>query len=914
MSYVWTALSFLLLFCGKARASGNTVELQIRHQEPTMVERGTPFELSFTVPGINPRDIKDAYVCYRPGDQIAYVQRQAVLSSSEIKARLKIEDKQATSVEYYLEIQMNSGEEITFPKNDAAANPVRVEVVDQRKTERERRVEATGVDYTILSPNPESTVAPNDVVLALTLFYDPADIDTAHTSFRMLLDNKDISADAHASNYFYTYSPDKLMPGKHTVSFSLQKPDTALEITEWKFTVLDPNEVLTSGSSGNGSSWMPKGRVQLTARDQQVGEYANNALSGNITLSGHQGNISYAAHGFITSQEDPRLQTQNRFGGRLEVGNWLELQAGHVYPNLSLLTIAGQRMNGINAALHIWNDAVNLHFIHGRLRRGIDNIYGDLEPEVQMYQGTAVDTTYALNIDDRGTFERKVTGGRLGLGRGKRFRFGLNFLKVQDDTNSIDVIRGYKSLNAVSPQLMQSLNSGEQQDLAANPNQLSISGNPSPKGNVVASSDLELSFDSDRIRFRTNGGLSLLNRDISGGVLTRQKAEDLGLEIDQSTEDLLDRLSWLIVINQNIDALPLRFDTGENGTMAQPFFPTSIIASRSEMGLHYFNNDFQLRYRWVGPNYNSLANTTIRKDIAGYTLSDRFRLYDDRIYITFGYERLQDNVTESKDATTHTTTYRGNISWYPIDPDLPRLSVSIMNRNRENGIALNNPYLSSSLQDAAVQNFRIQQGDTLIAPHPRLSNSYQLTSSVTQRFSVWGINNDASVSYSHFTTIDKKFGFGDTKSNSFSMRVINRFPDLPLQTNFGFNLNHTASGGGQADVRIIGVYIGGSLFLLNNKLNLNASLAFTKNKSRTIPLLINNNGTAENYDDYYQPDEQATSLTKSNSYIVSAGLRYNLTVHHSFLLDFRYSNVRDVLSTRAIPNDHLLQARYIFNF
>jgi hypothetical protein len=185
---------------------------------------------------------------------------------------------------------------------------------------------------------------------------------------------------------------------------------------------------------------------------------------------------------------------------------------------------------------------------------------------------------------------------------------------------------------------------------------------------------------------------------------------------------------------------------------------------------------------------------------------------------------------------------------------------------------------------------------------------------VTQRFSVWGINNDASVSYSHFTTIDKKFGFGDTKSNSFSMRVINRFPDLPLQTNFGFNLNHTASGGGQADVRIIGVYIGGSLFLLNNKLNLNASLAFTKNKSRTIPLLINNNGTAENYDDYYQPDEQATSLTKSNSYIVSAGLRYNLTVHHSFLLDFRYSNVRDVLSTRAIPNDHLLQARYIFNF
>lgn len=908
-------VSGLMMLMGpKAKGAGKGTKLQIRHQEPTMIERGTPVELSFAVPGINPNDIQDAYLFYRPNDEIAYQQKQAALVSSDIKAKLTVSDKQATSLEYYLQIQLNNGKKITYPGGDAASNPIRVEVVDKRKTDRERRVEATGVDYTILSPGPGSAVAQNDVVLALTLFYDPAKIDTVHTSFQMLLDNKDITDQANANSYFYRYTSDKLAPGSHTVVFNLQKPDTVLEITSWKFTVLNPNEVLTANNSNNKADWLPQGKVQLTARDQQVGGYPNNALSGNVTLSGHQGNISYSAHGYLTSQEDPRLQTQNRFGARITVGNWLRLEAGHVYPKLSLLTIAGQRMNGVNAIAHIWNDAVNLHFIHGRLRRGISNIYGDLKSNYQMFQGTPIDTTYSLNVDESGTFERKITGGRIGLGRDRHFRLGLNFLKVQDDTTSIGMVRGYQSLKTVDPQLMQSLSARELQDLKAHPNQLNVSGNPKPKGNFVASSDLNLSFDNDRIRLRANGGLSLLNKDITGGVLTQQKAEDLGLNIKPQTENLLDRLSWLIIINQNMDALPHRFSTDEYGSSAVAFMPTNILASRSELGLHYFKNDLRLQYRWVGPGYNSLANTTIRRDIAGYTLSDRFRMFQDRLYITVGYESLQDNVTNSREATTNTITYRGNVSWYPINPDLPRLSVGFMNRNRDNGISLYNPYLSGKPQDVAVQNFYIQNSDTLIAPNPRLSDTYQINSSLSQRFTLLGVTNDASFSYSYLTTQDQKFGFGDTKSNSLSLQIINRFPDSPLQTNFGLNYNHTKSGSGLTDIKITGVHLGGSIFFFNDKLNVNASLAFTKNKSKTIPLQVNGNKLSDSSDDFYEPNRSAASRTRSNSYIANAGIRYNITAHHSFLLNFQYSNIRNTLTSVAIPNDHLLQARYIYNF
>jgi len=914
MSYLLLVSGFLVLMGQKARGANKKTKLQIRHQEPTMIERGAPVELSFAVPGINPNDIQDAYIFYRPNDEIAYQQKQAALVSSDIKAKLTVADKQATSLEYYLQIQLNNGRKITYPSNDAVSNPIRVEVVDHRKSERERRVEATGVDYTILSPSPGSAVAQNDVVLALTLFYDPAKIDTAHTSFQMLLDDKDITDQAAANSYFYTYTSDKMAPGSHSVVFNLQKQDTVLEVTSWKFTVLNPNEVLTANASNNKADWLPQGKVQLTARDQQVGGYPNNALSGNITLSGNKGDISYSAHGFLTSQQDPRLQTQNRFGARVTVGNWLQLEAGHVYPNLSLLTIAGQRMNGVNAIVHLWDDAVNMHFIHGRMRRGISNIYGDLKPEYRMFQGTPVDTTYSLNVDESGTFERKITGGRIGLGRDRHFRFGLNFLKVQDDTTSIGLVRNVQSLKTVDSQLIQDLSAKEQQDLKNHPGQLSVSGNPKPKGNFVASSDVDLSFDSDRIRLKANGGLSLLNKDITGGILTQQKADELGLNIEPQTENLLDRMSWLIIINQNMDALPHRFSTDEYGASALAFMPTNILATRSELGLHYYKNDLRFQYRWVGPGYNSLANTTIRKDIAGYTISDRFRLFQDRLYITLGYESLRDNVTNSKEATTNTITYRSNISWYPIDPNLPRLSVGFMNRNRDNSVSLYNPYLSGKPQDVAVQNFYIQNSDTLIASNPRLSNTYQVNSSLSQRFTVFGVTNDASLSYSYLTTQDQKFGFGDTKSNSMSLQIINRYSHSPLQTNFGLNYNHTKSGSGLTDIKIMGAHIGGSVFFFDDKLNVNMSLAFTRNKSKTIPLQVNSNKLSDSSDDFYEPNNKDASREKSNSYIANAGIRYNITAHHSFLLNFQYSNIRNTLTSAAIPNDHLLRARYIYNF
>lgn len=903
----------ILVVCQSAEATNEPKPYQVRHQEPTFVERNSPFELSFSVPGINSKDVEEAYVFYRRDGNVAYNQKRAALVSSDFKVQLSVNDKQTTSLEYYFEVHLNSGEKITYPQNQAVSQPVRVEVVNQRKSERDRRVEETGVDYTILSPDPGNTVAKRDVVVALTLFYDPAEIDTANTNFQMLLDGQDVTGQASASDYFYTYSPDDLSGGKHTALFRIQKQDTALTIAEWQFTVLDPDRPGRTASAETDEDWMPEGSVELRARNQQVGGFKNDALSGNVRLSGRKGNISYSAFGLLTTQEDPRLQAQNRFGANVYIGDWLEFEAGHVYPAMNPFAIAGQRMQGVNANFHIWDEALNLQFVYGKLRRAIDNIYESVETDQQTFQGTQnTVTSYSMNTEDRGTYRRKVMGGRIDVGRSETFNFGLNFLKVQDDTNSIDVIENFNTLMNTNPDLAGNLSSQQRQELRQNPENLSVSGNPAPKGNFVAATDLETNLDNNRIRFQVDAAASLLNQDISEGVLTQESAENLGLSLDKDTENLLDRFSWLIIINENLDTIPLRFESGKSSEL---FFPTSILATQSELGLNYFNNNLRIRYRWVGPNYNSLANSTIRKDIAGLNISDRFRLWQNRIYITLGYENLNDNVVNNKEATTNTVTYRTNVSWYPVDPDLPRVSLSFMKRNRDNEVDLNNPIvagLSGVDESAAVRNIEIQSGDTLTTPNPRFSDTYQVTASVSQEFSLFGITHDANLSYSIMNTTDEVFKYGDVQSNSVSLRLVNRFTELPIQTNVGFNLNNTESASGLTDIQILGISVGGNMFLLDDKLQVDMSLAFTKNRSENKGLITNDNNTQQVNDDYYEPG--TATVTESNSYIVDTGASYTLNERHTFHLDFRYSNVQRVLSPSSIPNDHLLQARYTFNF
>ena len=698
----------LLCLCSVFIQNITFAQFTVQHQTPTALVRGEVNVLEFIVSSVNQNDIQEALLFYNYDDGVGFRQQEISFVNGTFTANLDIQNQNASSVEYYFQLNLRSGGQIFYPENSPIDNPIRVEIVSS--VEQEIPVNRNSeIDFTILSPENGNAIAPNDVVIAIALFYDVNQLEPG--DFRLFIDNRDVTELADTSDYFISYVPKNLKNGRHDIKLEYHTENKVFLVTSWEFDVVDPSRARSNEFGDQGKN-RPVGRIELGARSQKIAGSTNDAYTARTNLSGSYGLFRYSLNGFLTSQESDRLQPQNRYGANFRLGRWLQLDAGHIYPNLSKFTISGRRIFGINSHASIINDNFNVQFVYGEVNRSITNLYTNVDrSEVIDGNGNAVDTTYTLNYQSlgKGTFTRKITAGRIALGNERKFQLGIHAMKVEDDTTSIFNIRDYTTLLEAPASLYSNLTFEDRQKLAENPDLLQIqNGSVRPQGNFVAGATLKMGLLQNKVRFESETVASALNNDIYGGPLTVQGADDLGFDIEQKDADLLDRLSRFIIINENMNILPIKVkNIDTDSSDAETFFPTSIIGSNSEFSINYPSNNFKLQYRWVGPNFSSLANSTVRRDISGFTVTDRFRLFKNRLYLTLGYETLKDNVTNNKDATTESDTYRTNLSWYPVSRKLPRMSFGFRYRNRDNGVERFNPNVPMDLENAAVQNFVI---------------------------------------------------------------------------------------------------------------------------------------------------------------------------------------------------------------
>jgi hypothetical protein len=890
-------------------------QYNVQHQPPVAIERNSITQLEFSVPGLLASDIQQARLYYRYDGDFSYRQMEVYFQNNDLVADLSVDDPNAGIVEYYLEVELISGEAIYYPANLPSENPVRVEIVESLLSDKPK---IDGIDHTILSPSPGNGVTKDDVLIAIALFYDINTIESGQ--FKLYLNGRDVTDDADASDYYISFKPRELQPGFYTVEVAYETSTEEYSVVQWQFSVVEPG---AASFAGFGENNIPQISAELTARNQVISGDVNNAYTGRTRVSGKYGLWKYSLNGYLTSQESDRLQPQNRYGIDLMYSDWFMFEAGHVYPSMSDFTITGRRIQGINTKIHTRDEKLNVQFMYGKLDRSITNLYDSLVVrDILDSNGDVVSKNYLLTYQDegRGTFDRKLVGGRLSFGDERKWQVGLHALKIHDDTTSILNARDYLDIVNSGLTLSTDITQQERDSLLSDPSRLAVEGgNIKPKENVVLGTDLKMGFMDNMLRLESDAVISALNNNIYGGPLTTERADDLGFDISNDAADFLDRLSWIIIVNENMSALPLKFNENENGDLVGDLFlPASVFATNHELSYRDQNNNARLQYRWIGPNFYSLANSTIRRDVAGFTASDRLNLLSNQLYLTLGFEHLKDNVSDTRDATTKTTTYRTNASWYPVDRTLPRVNLGFRFRTRDNGVDRQNYLLSSEQLNSAVLNIRqeirtISGQDslvTIITPTPRQNRSVNFTSGITQQFDLMEARNDASLNFNTLNTNDDVFAFGDVKSSSLSLNLNSRFYELPLESRLGFTYNYTTSGSGQNEIRIAGLYAGANYSIMENKFSLNGRLAFTNNKVRSKNLEINENGTADDpKDDYYE----FGSVTDSNTfqtYVIQIGGRYDFDEYHAILLDANLTNV----SGGNQANDRIIQLRYLFRF
>ncbi|MBP1678756.1 MAG: hypothetical protein H6Q29_667, partial [Bacteroidetes bacterium] len=233
----------------------------------------------------------------------------------------------------------------------------------------------------------------------------------------------------------------------------------------------------------------------------------------------------------------------------------------------------------------------------------------------------------------------------------------------------------------------------------------------------------------------------------------------------------------------------------------------ATLAYEATLSMNYLDNALRATYLYRGSDYTSFGQTFLRKDVRGFNVQDRIRLLANQVLLTLGWERLEDNTSDTKVATTTYSTLSAGVSWSP-GPELPMLTFGynqFRNRNPLQGTGIDSLY---AVDDRTNRFFGQVSYDFLLGP--RHTALLSLSSSDREDFTV---------------------RHTDLTSSTVTLSLISRF-DFPLQTSLDLALNYndypvTSTPGARVSLDYTTIALGGRYAVLPGEVNLIGSIAPT---------------------------------------------------------------------------------------
>jgi hypothetical protein len=634
---------------------------RLHAQVSTLVLSVSPTETSANTPLTVRAELRQGasidrmYFLYRPFGESNYKRLEMDLLGTVATVSVPPKDVVAPLLDYYLVIAERFGGLETYPLSESAdplstppAKTVQITVHPEA---------AAGGPVLFLSPEPFAPVAPEDVLVSVSLLRAPPEVVKPAT--QIFLDGVDVTASAVFSGDIIVYIPEnfsvRLGPGEHRLLVRLFDTNGTLQQTaQESFTVAATQRLM-----GTAARQLPYGvSVQLDSRREDVSSQATWYNRAGLQFNAHADQWRFRSNLFITSDEKADRQPQNRYFASVE-SPWLSLGYGDSYPSFPNLILAGKRLRGLNSSLKL--GYFNLDLALGSTVRAVE---GDLIALINADSLAAEqqrDPTSAYGKIDPtqwgkfryGTYARNLFAIRPSLGTGEDFQWGVTWLKSKDDVTSI--LYGSR-----------------------------------PQENAVIGSDLLIRFDDGKIELTGQIAFSAINSDISSGEFTDAYIDSTYGNDAQTVKDLKNAIGKYITANDNLRPLSLA--------------SLATLASEMSMTFNYFDNNLRFLYLSHGTDYNSFGQTFLRKDIRGFNISDRWRLIENQVYVQIGFEQLHDNLNETRIATTTFSNFNLAVSYYPRT-DFPRFTVGFARYANTNGLSVAGPDASSAIDDATNRFF-----------------------------------------------------------------------------------------------------------------------------------------------------------------------------------------------------------------
>ncbi len=634
----------------------------------------------------------------------------------------------------------------------------------------------------IMSPESESVVNNESVLVAASLLGVQ---NISSGSVRLLLDGMDVTNQAYVDSDMISCLLNDVEPGNHEINLFVNGV-----LTRWNFT-----------ATAKESSMKYSGRIRSSSSMDQIDDQTLNINKITLDFKGSAYDwLSMRTNLKVTSQENNLYQPRNIYGLQLGLKDILTLRIGDSNPRVSHFTMNGKRIRGLD--LDFSYGWLNFRYLQGEINRAVQ---GDLSNAYSFDIDTDEFGGKYIALDRSGyTFTQNLSSARLSFGRGDIFQWGLNYMKARDDTSSVDpeLMDAQIFYEADQTGAVEGLTTGTIytiNELGTRARVLDGSewSGSGPKDNLVISSDIGMNLFSKRIRLDGEVAFSMTNNNIWGGPLSLAELDTL---IDDSVDNKLssfdlsefpDPSDWeeYLIINSNLSPLvPIdinAFGDSSSVELIDAIFSMPSLAYRGRAITNFYGNYFSIEYSQTGPEFNSLANPYLVKNKREWAISDKFKLFKNRLMLNFGYKHQDDDILTNVENVKTQNTLSFGFNALP-GPGLPTLNFTYRSIDRNNGITE-----------------LVELPDMTTTDNREKTQTNNLMLNVNHRFDlVW----DHSISGT-FVSIDKEDKFSeravDFVDPSMSTSVINvslitRY-NMPLQTSFNVTLNSSelSTGPGQ---------------------------------------------------------------------------------------------------------------------
>jgi hypothetical protein len=410
-----------LLFAAFMAAQAQVSSVVLRVNVPVVSQnQPLPISIEFTPSG----NVERVILRYRGFGESEYRQQEMLLAGNTASLTIANQYVLPPYLEYYLLVQLSGGRSETYPIDNAESTPLKATI---------KPVDPKALEVRLLSPEQGETVASEDLVVAVSLYYASDNVNRRATKIN--LNGVDVTSQAVFSDDVILYSPANF-PRTLNLGVQFLRIDLYDKSGALYHTVESNFNLSTAAAIAAQESRFRMGiDGQVEYRNENIGATKNTFVRGQIRALGSFRSLNFGSTVFITNEEKSERQPQNRF---LAYGDldFFKLQVGDAFPKFPTNIVSGKRVRGVSANLFL--KFFNVDFSYGETMRSIDGLalrdttFKDLTALNSRPTNALLKSGMTYTLFQSGTFSRNLFAVRPSFGSGENFQLGFTYMNSKD--------------------------------------------------------------------------------------------------------------------------------------------------------------------------------------------------------------------------------------------------------------------------------------------------------------------------------------------------------------------------------------------------------------------------------------------------------------------------------------------------